>query len=91
MTKAQKCYTYILHCADNTYYTGWTNNLEHRLAVHNAGRGGKYTAARLPVELVYYEEFVTKREAMSREWHIKQLSRSEKLKLIAGENDGSGN
>ena len=77
-------YTYILRCADGTLYTGWTNDLAHRVAVHQAGRGGKYTRARLPVELVYYETFETKREAMRREWEIKQLTREEKLKLIEG-------
>ena len=46
-------YTYILACVDGTLYTGWTNNLEKRLATHNAGRGGKYTRSRLPVRLVY--------------------------------------
>ena len=77
-------YTYILSCADGTLYTGWTNDLDRRLAAHNAGRGGKYTRARLPVTLVYHEEFATKEEAMAREWAIKQLTRSEKLKLIEG-------
>ena len=77
-------YTYILSCADGTLYTGWTNDLDRRLATHNAGRGGKYTRARLPVTLVYHEEFATKEEAMAREWAIKQLTRSEKLKLIEG-------
>lgn len=77
-------YTYILSCADGTLYTGWTNDLNRRLAAHNAGRGGKYTRARLPVTLVYYEEFAAKEEAMAREWAIKQLTRSEKLKLIEG-------
>ena len=75
-------YTYILECKDGTYYTGWTNNLEKRLKDHNEGRGAKYTKARLPVFLIYYEEFQTKEEAMSREYKIKQLSRKEKLKLI---------
>lgn len=78
-------YTYILSCADGTLYTGWTNNLDRRLAAHNAGRGGKYTRARLPVTLVYHEEFATREEAMSREVKIKQLSRAEKLKLIGNE------
>lgn len=78
-------YTYILSCADGTLYTGWTNDLDRRLAAHNAGRGGKYTRARLPVTLVYHEEFATKEEAMAREWAIKQLTRSEKLKLIERE------
>lgn len=77
-------YTYILSCADGTLYTGWTNDLDRRLAAHNAGRGGKYTRARLPVTLVYHEEFATKEEAMAREWAIKQLTRSEKLKLVEG-------
>lgn len=75
-------YAYILECADGTYYCGWTNDLEKRLATHNAGKGGKYTRARLPVRLIYHEEFSTKEEAMSREWHLKHLSRKEKEKLI---------
>ena len=75
-------YTYILQCADGTLYTGWTNNLEKRLAAHNAGIAAKYTKTRRPVELVYFEEFETKEEAMRREWHIKKLTRGEKLELI---------
>jgi len=75
-------YTYILECSDGTYYTGWTNNLEKRLKDHNDGKGAKYTKARRPVVLVYYEEFATKEEAMKREYAIKQMKRSEKKKLI---------
>ena len=75
-------YTYVVKCSDKTFYTGWTNDLEKRIEMHNSGKGAKYTKARLPVELVYYEAFDTKEEAMSREWHIKRLSRSEKQKLI---------
>ena len=75
-------YTYIVKCSDETFYTGWTNDLEKRIEMHNSGKGAKYTKARMPVELVYYEAFDTKEEAMSREWHIKRLSRSEKQKLI---------
>jgi putative endonuclease len=75
-------YTYILRCADDTLYTGWTNDLEKRIKAHNEGRGAKYTKSRRPVELVYYETFDTKEEAQSREWHIKQLTKKEKLKLI---------
>lgn len=75
-------YTYILRCADGTLYTGWTNDLQARLKTHNSGKGAKYTKNRLPVELVYFEEFSTKEEAMSREWHIKRLKRAEKLRLI---------
>ena len=75
-------YTYILRCGDGSLYTGWTNDLEKRFAAHSAGKSCKYTRARLPVELVYYEEHETKEEAMRREWQIKQLSRMEKLALI---------
>ncbi|MBR1635025.1 MAG: GIY-YIG nuclease family protein [Lachnospiraceae bacterium] len=77
-------FTYILECNDGSYYCGWTNDLHARIASHNAGKGGKYTRSRLPVKLVYYEAFPTKEEAMSREWHIKKLSRAEKIQLIRG-------
>ncbi len=82
-TNKQKNYTYILRCADDTLYTGWTNNLEKRLEAHNRGEGAKYTRSRLPVELVYYETFEEKEAAMRREYAIKQLRRREKLKLVA--------
>ncbi|MCR5153364.1 MAG: DUF45 domain-containing protein [Lachnospiraceae bacterium] len=75
-------YTYILACSDGTYYTGYTPDLKGRLLAHNSGTGAKYTKTRLPVKLVYHEEFKTKREAMSREVYIKQLTRKEKEKLI---------
>jgi len=80
-------YAYILRCADGTLYCGWTNNLGQRLKAHNSGCGGKYTRSRLPVELVYFEEFETKEEAMSREWHLKQLNRESKLRLIEKSKD----
>ncbi|WP_066889976.1 GIY-YIG nuclease family protein [Clostridium nigeriense] len=75
-------YVYILRCSDDTLYTGWTTSLEKRLKAHNDGKGAKYTKARLPVEIVYYEKFEDKKDAMKREYAIKQLSRKEKLKLI---------
>ena len=75
-------YTYILKCKDDSLYTGWTNDLKKRITSHNAGNGAKYTKARRPVELVYYEEFQTREEAMKREYAIKQLSRKEKEALI---------
>lgn len=74
--------TYILKCNDNSLYTGWTNDITHRLKMHNEGKGAKYTRGRGPVELVYFEEFETKQEAMSREAKIKRLTRKEKLLLI---------
>ena len=81
---SQENFTYIVKCSDGSLYTGWTNDLDKRLKAHNSGRGAKYTKSRRPVELVYYEKFLTKQEAMSREARIKQLSRSQKLELIAG-------
>jgi len=77
-------FTYILRCADGSLYTGWTNDLQHRLTAHNSGRGAKYTRARRPVTLVYWETLSTKSEAMRREWAIKHLTRAEKLALIQG-------
>lgn len=75
-------YTYILRCADDTLYCGWTNHLENRLKAHNEGKGAKYTKCRRPVALAYWEEFSTREEAMRREAAIKKLSRKDKLKLM---------
>lgn len=75
-------FAYIMRCADGTLYTGWTNDLEKRLAAHIAGTAAKYTRPRRPVTLVYQEAFPTKEEAMRREWQIKRLTRAEKLALI---------
>ena len=75
-------YTYIVRCSDGSLYTGWTNDLEKRIKAHNEGKGAKYTKSRRPVELVYYEAFEKKEEAMSREWAIKQMSREEKKGLL---------
>lgn len=77
-----KHYCYLVITSKNTLYCGYTTNIDKRVATHNAGRGAKYTKKRLPVQLVYSEEFATKIEAMQREYAIKQLSRDEKLKLI---------
>jgi len=82
-------FVYILRCADGTLYTGWTNDLDRRLAAHSAGSGAKYTRVRLPVELVYTEALPTREEAMSREWHIKRLPRGKKLELIKNQGSGS--
>ena len=78
-----KNFTYIVECSDHTLYTGWTNDLEKRIEAHNTGKGAKYTKTRRPVRLVYFETFATKGEAMSREYHIKRMSRQEKIKLIS--------
>lgn len=79
-------YVYILKCSDESLYTGWTNSLEKRVKAHNSGKGAKYTKARLPVELVYFEEYEDKIEAMKREYGIKQLTRVKKMKLIEAYN-----
>ncbi len=76
------CYVYILKCSDNTLYTGWTNNIEKRIKAHLEGKGAKYTRSRLPVELVYVEEYTDKISAQKREYAIKQMTRGEKLELI---------
>ncbi len=75
-------YTYIVECRDGTFYTGWTNHLEKRVESHNKGKGAKYTRSRLPVKLVYYETYASKKEAMKREYEIKRLTRKDKLALI---------
>jgi putative endonuclease len=78
-----KAFTYILECADGTFYTGWTANLEQRLQAHNAGRGGRYTRGRRPVRLAYSEEHSTRQEAQRREVVLRRLPRAMKLRLIA--------
>ncbi len=75
-------YAYLLRCADGSLYAGWTNDLDARVRAHNTGAGGKYTRSRLPVELVYFESFETREQAMSREWHLKRLTRAQKLALL---------
>ena len=76
-------FAYLVRCADGTLYGGYTTDLQKRLAAHNSGKGAKYTRSRLPVELVWWEEYPTKEAAMSREWHVKHLTREQKLALIA--------
>lgn len=75
-------FVYMLRCKDGSLYTGWTNNLEHRLAMHNSGRGAKYTRGRGPLELVYSEELPDKEAALRRECAIKKLRREQKLALL---------
>ena len=75
-------YAYIVECADGTLYSGWTNDLEKRIAAHNAGQGAKYTRSRRPVTLRYYEEFEDKSEALRRECALKKMSRAAKQNLI---------
>ena len=78
----EKHYAYMLRCADNTIYSGYTNDLEKRIETHNSGKGAKYTKTRRPVKLAYYEEFETKSKAMQREYEFKHLTRNQKEKMI---------
>ncbi|NMM61592.1 GIY-YIG nuclease family protein [Clostridium sp. P21] len=75
-------YVYIIQCSDGTLYTGYTNNLTKRIKTHNEAKGAKYTRGRLPVKLVYSEEFATKSEALKREYAIKAMKRKNKIELI---------
>ncbi len=74
-------YVYLLECADNTLYCGWAKDVDKRVQCHNAGKGAKYTRARLPVKLVYHEKLSDKNSAMRREIEIKRMTRAQKLKL----------
>jgi putative endonuclease len=76
-----KYFVYILECSDGTFYTGITNSLDRRLAMHNAGRGAKYTRGRQPVVLKYFEEVSNRSEALEREWQIKKLKKEGKERL----------
>lgn len=83
--KDKKAYVYFLRCSDDSLYCGYTTNLEKRLKNHNNGLGAKYTASRLPVSLVYYEEYSSIPEAMSREWHIhhdKKFTKQRKEEIV---------
>ena len=75
---------YVLSCADDTYYTGYTTDVERRVAEHDAGEGAKYTRGRTPVELRHVERFDSRSAAMSREHEVKSLSRAQKEALVAG-------
>ena len=81
-----KAYFYVLECADGSLYTGYTTDVEKRLATHNRGKGAKYTRGRLPVSLLYQEAFASKQEAMSAEALFKKRSRQNKLDYIAERN-----
>ncbi len=77
-------FVYLLRCADGSLYCGWTVDVDKRVAAHNGGRASRYTAPRLPVELAASWELESERAARSMEWRIKQLTRPQKLALLAG-------
>lgn len=86
--KAESChFTYIVRCRDGSLYTGWTTDLARRVETHNSGKGAKYTRSRRPVELVYYEEFAMKEDALRREREIKKLTRTAKEQLVRGKKE----
>ncbi|MEF8807492.1 GIY-YIG nuclease family protein [Natronomonas sp.] len=82
MTASNTHYVYVLECADGSLYTGYTTDVERRVREHEAGDGAKYTRGRTPVEVVHTESFESKSAAMSREYEIKGLSRTEKERLV---------
>ncbi|MEM0360362.1 MAG: GIY-YIG nuclease family protein [Candidatus Diapherotrites archaeon] len=82
----KKFYVYLLECADGSLYCGWTDDLNKRVAAHKTGRGAKYTRAKPPVQLAYFEEFDGKSAALKREFEIKQMTRQEKERLVQSRN-----
>jgi putative endonuclease len=80
----QDWYFYIVKCRDDSYYSGISNDVKHRIEMHNKGKGAKYTSSRRPVKLVYSEKFLNQSEAGKREWQIKNWSKAKKELLIKG-------
>ena len=78
-----KAYMYVVECRDESYYTGYTTDVKRRLAVHNSGKGAKYTRARLPVKLIYVEGFASKEDAMSAEALFKRKKRPQKERFLS--------
>jgi len=78
----KKYYAYMLRCKDNSIYSGFTVDIDKRVETHNSGKGAKYTRARLPVKLEYYEEFDDKKEALKREREFKKFTHTEKERII---------
>jgi len=76
-------HVYVLECADGTFYTGFTTDVERRVAEHDRGEAAKYTRGRTPVDLRHVESFESRGAALSREYEIKQLDRTAKAALIA--------
>jgi len=78
-----KAYMYVVECRDGSYYTGYTTDVKKRVAVHNSGKGAKYTRARLPVKLIYAQGFDSKEEAMSAETLLKRKKRAQKERFLS--------
>lgn len=76
------CWVYLVRCSDGTLYCGATTDLKKRIDTHNSGKGAKYTKNRLPVELVWSEEFDSYSEALRKEYRVKRLNKLQKESLI---------
>jgi putative endonuclease len=81
-TRSGSFFVYIVQCADGTYYTGYTNNLENRIALHKSGKGAKYVKYKLPAKLVYVKEYRYYKLAFNEEKRVKTLKREQKSELI---------
>jgi putative endonuclease len=75
-------YVYMLKCCDNTFYTGYTKDIDNRLKQHRSGAGARYVRCRLPLELVYLERMIERKDAMHREREIKKMTRKQKEELV---------
>ncbi len=82
LKRKDKFYVYIVKCKNGTYYTGYTNNLENRVKLHNKGNGAKYLRGKLPVELVYAKEYKYYKNVLHAERNLKKLTRKQKECLI---------
>ena len=82
MVRKEQYWVYIVQCKDGTYYTGYTNNLERRIGLHNRGNGAKYLKRKLPVKLVYAKEYHYYKNALRRERNIKKMTHKQKERLI---------
>ena len=80
--RKSKYWVYMLRCKDGTYYTGYTKDLENRIALHKSGKGAKYVKYKLPAELVYAKEYRYYKSALNEEKRIKKLKREQKLNLV---------
>ena len=90
MNGGNEAYTYMVRCGDGSLYTGWTYDLEKRVAAHNSGKGAKYTRGRGPLALVYRELCGTHSQALKREMAVKALSREQKQEMIQNYLDKNG-
>ncbi|MHC4573963.1 MAG: GIY-YIG nuclease family protein [Planctomycetota bacterium] len=89
LPRKSKYWVYIAQCRDGTYYTGYTKDLESRIALHNSGNGAKYLRGKLPVKLVYAKQYRYYKNALRREKNIKKMTRKQKEKLIRIHNENN--